>query len=141
MIAGSQYIETVKAYFGFLITEFGFKVPEEKIRGNAFYDVQYKDEIRVVSISYENIENYLLVIVFLLQNGGLPDYDDKTKTLHLNNLNALVLSKVDKREIDLNNDYFVKFNPESELERKLLKSAKDLRLCLKHFKDLFPNIS
>lgn len=136
MIEGNQYIETVKLYFGFLTTEFGFKVTEEKIRGNAFYDVQYKDETRIVSISYENIEDYLLVIIFLMQNGELPDYDDKTKTLHLNKLNAQVLSSVDRTEISTNNEYFLKFTAKGELERKLLKSAKELRLCLKHFKEL-----
>jgi hypothetical protein len=135
MIVGSIYIATVKAYFDFLITEFGFKISEEKIRGNAFYDVQYKNKTRVVSISYENIEDYLLVIIFLLQNGELPDYDDKTKTLHLNKLNVQVLSRIDKNEVSLNNEYFDKFNPKSELEKKLLKSAKELRLCLKHFNE------
>jgi len=119
-----------------LITEFRFKVSEEKIRGNAFYDVQYRDLKKVVSISYENIEDYLLVIVFMLQNGELLDYDDKTKTLHLNQLNAKVLSQVAKEEISVNNEHFLKFKSSNELERKLLKSAKELRLCLKHFGDL-----
>ncbi len=136
MIEGNQYIETVKAYYNFLVTEFCFRVLEEKIRGNAFYDVQYKDETRIVSISYENIEDYFLVIIFLLQNGELPDYDDKTKTLHLNQLNAKVLSRVDKNEINLNNEYFFKFKAKDELERNLLKSAKELRLCLKHFREV-----
>jgi len=136
MIAGSIYIAIVKAYFDFLITEFNFKISEEKIRGNVFYDVQYKDKTRIVSISYENIEDYLLVIIFLLQNGKLPDYDDKTKTLHLNKINAQILSRIDKNEIILNNEYFYKFNPKDELERKLLKSAKELRLCLKHYDEI-----
>lgn len=136
MIIGSIYIGIVKAYFDFLITEFDFKISEEKIRGNAFYDVQYKDKKRIISISYENIENYLLVIVFLLQNGELPDYDDKTKTLHLNKLNTYFLSRIDKSEVHFNNEYFAKFSPKDELERKLLKSAKELRLCLKYFDEI-----
>ena len=36
MIEGKQYTATVKNYFDFLITEFGFQLLEEKIRGNAF---------------------------------------------------------------------------------------------------------
>lgn len=133
MIVGSIYLKIVKAYFDFLITEFDFRIAEEKIRGNAFYDMQYKDKTKIVSISYENIENYLLIIIFLLQNGELPNYDDETKSLHLNKLNEQVLSKIDKSEVSLNNKHFAKFNPKNELERKLLKSAKELRLCLKHF--------
>ena len=136
MIDSNQYIKTIKDYFDFLITEFDYKLSDAKIRGNAFYDMQYRDKARVVSISYENIEDYLLVIIFMLQNGEMPDYDDKSKTLHLNKLNAIVLSKVDKSEINLNNEYFFKFQPKEELERKLLKSAKELRLCLKHFNEI-----
>jgi len=127
MIEGEKYIEVVKEYFGYLITEFGFKVLEEMINGNYFYRVRYIGNEKVISISYENIEDYLLVIVFMLQNGELPNYDDKTKTLHLNKLNAQVLSKVDKNEIILNSGYFAKFETKDELERKLLKGAKELQ--------------
>lgn len=131
-----EYVNTVKNYFEFLISEFRFRILEEKIRGNAFYDVQYIDSKRVISISYENIEDYLLVIIFILQNGKLPNYDNKTKTLHLNQLNAKILTNIDKKEINLNNEYFSKFHAIDELERKLLKSAKELRLCLIHFDEL-----
>jgi len=136
MIDSSEYIKSVNDYFGFLITEFNFKLLEEKVRGNAFYDIQYKDKSRVISISYENIEDYLLVTVFMLQNGEKPDYDDKTKTLHLKQLNRLVIVKVSKEEINLNAEYFAKYNSKNELERKLLKEAKELRLCLKHFNEI-----
>jgi hypothetical protein len=136
MIEGEKYIEDVNAYFNYLITEFGFRMSNEKIRGNAFYDLQYSDGNRIVSVSYENIEDYLQVIVYMLQNGELPDYDDKTKTLHLNRLNAQVMSIIDRNEVGLNNEYFVKFNPKFEIEKQLLKSAKELRLCLKHFKEI-----
>ena len=136
MIEGEKYTEDVKTYFNYLITEFGFRMSNEKIRCNAFYDLQYSDGNRIVSVSYENIEDYLQVIVYMLQNGKLPDYDDKTKTLHLNRLNAQVMSIIDRNEIGLNNEFFVKFNPKLEIEKQLLKSAKELRLCLKHFKEI-----
>jgi hypothetical protein len=136
MIEGEKYIEIVKTYFDYLITEFGFEISNEKIRSNFFYDLQYTKGTRTISISYENIENYLQVIVFILSNGDLPDYDDKTKTLHLSKLNAEVLSNLDKDKIDLNKEYFVRFATQSKLERKLLKSAKELRLCLNYAKEL-----
>ena len=136
MIEGEKYTEDVKTYFNYLITEFGFRMSNEKIRCNAFYDLQYSDGNRIVSVSYENIEDYLQIIVYMLQNGKLPDYDDKTKTLHLNRLNAQVMSIIDRNEIGLNNEFIVKFNPKLEIEKQLLKSAKELRLCLKHFKEI-----
>ena len=130
-------IETVKLYYSFLETEFGFSKINETINGNAFYDVEFKDKERIISISYENIEDYLDVIVFRLQNGEMPEYDDKTKTLHLKQLNRLVMAKASREEINLNAGYFVKYNAKNELQRKLLKEAKELRLCLMHFDEIY----
>ena len=137
MVEDLEYIETVKLYYSFLETEFGLSKVNETINGNAFYDVEFKDKERVISISYENIEDHLEVIVFMLQNGKMPDYDDKKKTLHLKQLNRLVMAKASKEELNLNAEYFAKYNAKNELERKLLKEAKELRLCLKHFNELF----
>jgi hypothetical protein len=133
MIEGIKYIRIVKLFFSFLITEFGFRLSKETENGNAFYDVEYSNDKKNISISYENIEDYLQVIVFRLKDGKLPDYDDKTHTFHLNELNKKVLSIIDKKEIEKNNLKFNKFDANDELERKLLKSAKELRLTLKHW--------
>ncbi|MDR0574665.1 MAG: hypothetical protein LBG96_11655, partial [Tannerella sp.] len=84
------------------------------------------------------MEEYLDVIIFMLQNGKMPDYDDKTKTLHLKQLNRLTITKTNKEEINLNTKYFAKYDAKNEIERKLLKEAKELRLCLRYFnKDYF----
>lgn len=133
MIEGEEYTEVVKQFYSFIETEFGFSKVAETINGNAFYDVEFKDKDRIISISYENIENHLEVIVFMLQNGEMPNYDDKTRTLHLKQLNRLAMAKISKEEFNLNAAYFAKYNAKNEIERKLLKEAKELRLCLKHF--------
>ncbi|HEX8576642.1 MAG TPA: hypothetical protein VF677_10160 [Flavobacterium sp.] len=133
MVDGKVYIKIVKLFFDFLITEFGFKQIKEIENGNAFYDVEYWDAERAISVSYENIEDYLQILVFKLKNGKLPDYDDKTHTLHLQELNKIVLSEIDKKEIEDNNALFSKFESKDDLERKLLKAAKELRLALKHW--------
>ena len=129
---GKEYIETVKSYFNFLTTEHGFQVLNEKIRGNAFYDVEFEDSTRIISVSYENIADYFRVIIFLLENSELPDYDDKTKTLHLSQLNAEIIPRIGKTEIAANDEYFQKYKTESEFKKLLLKSAKELRLCMKY---------
>lgn len=136
MITGERYIEKVKLYYSFLVTDFGFKLGKEKINGNIYYEAQYEDISRVISISYENIENVFFVIIYLLENGQLPNYDDKTHTLHLNALNASIISKLDKSKILLNNNFFKKFKPENNLEKELLKAAKELRLCLQNISKL-----
>ncbi len=132
MIDAKEYIETVKDYYSFLITECNLSIINEKIRGNAFYDIQYGDKTKIISISYENIEDYFQVVIFKLQKGEIPNYDDETKTLHLNKLNAVILSKINKEEFDLNNEYFSKFHSIEKLQLKILKSAKELRLFLNH---------
>jgi hypothetical protein len=136
MVEDFEFFETVKCYYSFLETEFGIIKINETINGNAFYDVEFGDKEKIISISLENIEDQLEVIVFLLQNGNLPDYDDKTKTLHLKLLNKLVMAKVSKEEISFNAEYFANYYAKNELERKLLKEAKELRLCLKHLNEL-----
>lgn len=136
MIERSSYIASVKLYYSFLESEFGFNKVNEIINGNVFYDVEYRCNNKVISISYENVENHLEVIFFKLIKGKMPNYEDKSKTLHLNYLNTAVVKKVDKEEINSNLQYFSKYNAKDELERKLLKGAKELRLCLKYLNQL-----
>jgi len=132
MIEGKDYIEIVKWFYSFLEIEFGFKKENETINGNVFYDIEFKDKEKIVSISYENIENHLEIVVFMLQNGRMPNYDDKTKTLHLKHLNGIIMAKINKDDINNNAAYFAKYNTKNEIEQKLLKGAKELRLYLKH---------
>ncbi len=136
MIAGDKYIEKVKEFFSFLTEEFAFKVFEVKIRGNFFYDLQFIYNDLIVSISYENIEDYFQVILFKTENGVMPDYDDKSKTLHLNYLLTSLLPMINRVEMLENNEYFAKFVVKSVFERKVIKAAKELRLCLKHYDEL-----
>ncbi|RYF84807.1 MAG: hypothetical protein EON98_08225 [Chitinophagaceae bacterium] len=136
MVEGPEYIQAVRKMFSFLSEEFGITDTNEKIRGNAFYDVQYQAPSKVISISYENIEDYLQVIVFKLKNGKLPHYDDKTQTLHLPALNKNTFSKASKADIELNNQYFNNLKVDTAFERKLLKSAKDLRLAMQLVEDV-----
>ena len=132
MIDGKAYINTVKDYFSFLTTEFQFKCFQEVIQGNYYYEVVYERIDKRISISYENAEDYLQVIVFLLEKGKLPIYDDKTRTLHLEILNKNILTRLEKKEIILSNQSFKVAHPQNKLEEKLLKSAKELRINLKH---------
>ncbi len=132
MIDGVQYIGAVKNYYSFLTQDFNLDVIAEEIRGNAFYKVEYGDQTKVISISYENIEDYLQVIVFILENGERPNYDDKIRTLHLNALNKSILKNIHQDDFILNNKYFSDYKAESKIEAELLKEAKELRLCLKN---------
>jgi hypothetical protein len=131
MITSEKYIEFVKQTFSFLLEEFKYEIGKITINGNIFYDVEFKSKDKIISISLETIENYIRVILFELQNGHLPDYDDKSKTIHLNELSAEILQNVDKKYFEQNNLYFKKHKTENEVEKLILKAAKDLRICLK----------
>jgi hypothetical protein len=132
MIDGEIYIKLVKAYFSYLGLEFGFSLLEDKVWGNSFYSLKYSDEKKVVSISYENIEDHFTVI-FLLKNGQRVNYDKKDQTLHFAEFIKKMFSIAKPDEIRLNNLHFLSFKPASTIEKKLLKTAKELRLCLNFF--------
>ena len=114
-----------------MANEFNITEIKEKTNGSAFYDIQYITKTKVISVSYENIEDYFQVIVFKLQDGQMPNYDDKIHTLHSNYLNKLIAEKVTPEDFKLNNESFSNFKPKNEFERNALKSSKDLRLALK----------
>lgn len=133
MIEDKEYIKLVKLFYSFLESEFDYTISDETIKGNAFYDIEYRSSDKVISISYENIEDNLEIIVFLLQKGELPDYDDKSKTLHLGTLNSQIFSVLDTEDIRLNSERFSKYISKDKLSKKLLKEAMELRLCLIHF--------
>ena len=135
MIEAEYFEKYVKEVFSFLETEFKMRLDKINVNGNAFYEVTFKDKKKVISISYENISNYFQVILFKLVNGQLPDYDDKTKTIHLNKLNNELLTQLDKKEFQENNFYFQDIKTETEIEKMLLKAAKDLRICLKYYNE------
>lgn len=130
MIQGDKYVQTVKEFYGFLETEFGMKFQKATISGNYYYIVEYTDEKMKISIYYENIGSYFTVTISLLENGKLQDHDDKRYKIHLNKLNTLIFPLVSENEITLNNVQFELFSVQNNIEKMLLKSAKELRICL-----------
>lgn len=130
MIEFRNYKRAVKEFYEFLVSEFNMDLFKETENGNTFYDIEYKDEENIVSVSLENVESHLQVIIFKLENNQIPDYDDKNKTLHLTKLNHKILKNLSSEDFKKNNIHFQSMKVNNETERKLLKSAKDLRLCL-----------
>lgn len=132
MISEKEFIMSVKKIYSFLINEFNYSLIGKKNRTNLFYDVEYQQDESIISISYENREDYLQIILFRLNNGTLPNYDDKEKTFHLENLNKKILSLLSIEDFEENIDFFSRLTPLNQIENRLLKSAKELRLCLKN---------
>ena len=130
MIQGDKYVHTVKEFYGFLETEFGMKLQKVTISGNYYYIVEYTDDKMRISIYYENIGSYFSDNISLLENGKLQDHDDKRFNINLNKLSTLIFPLITENEITLNNVQFELFSVQNTIEKMLLKSAKELRICL-----------
>ena len=133
MIQADRFIEVVDRTFSFLVTDYKMAQDGAKISGNVFYDICYRDTVKVISISLETIEDIFQVILFRLDDGKLPDYDDKSRTIHLNRMTTDILPTVDKPEFAANNRFFQDIQPADKTEELILKSAKELRLCLRYY--------
>ena len=132
MIEPERFKQVVKQSFSFLVTEHEMKFEKEVIQGNSFYDLTYSNDHRAISVSLENVENYFLVILFKLKGGQLPNFDDKTRTIHLSELTKSILTKIDNKDFVENNEFFQEIDVHGSTENLILKSAKELRLCLKY---------
>lgn len=130
MITLEKNIEFCKNSFSFLTTEFEFKLEKIIENGNRFFDINYAGINKTISISLETYENYLRVVIFDLENGKLSNYDDKTKTIHLNQLTKDYFSKISKNKISENSMFFKNISTETEIEKQIVKCAKELRLVM-----------
>jgi len=129
MIDGNLFFVSVKKYFNFLVIEQGFSLLEENTRGNIYFEVQFKKETTIISISYENHEDYLSIVIYKLQSGRIPSFNDKANIIELKSLTAKIIPDLDKIEINNNNEFFSEFHVDSLIEKKIMKSARNLRLC------------
>ncbi len=132
MIRGLEFIELTRKNNRFLVDEFDFIEFNVTNREGLFYDIEYKKDGLLISISHENRDDYLQVILFRLIDGKKPEYDDTQMTIHLEKLNNMLLKPLNSNDFKENEFYFASLNASSNVERKLLKAAKELRICLKH---------
>lgn len=134
MITSEKYTDFVKQTFSFLENEFDYEIGTININGTIFYDVEYNKKNTIISISLETLENYIKIIIFKSENGIRSDYYDKTKTIHLNQLTKEIIPTLKKIDLQQNQIYFEKVRAETEIEKSILKGAKELRICLNSMK-------
>ncbi len=132
MLTRMQYNEAVKKYFLFLEQEWGYSQTPVNVKSTILYDIQYTNTKKIVSISYEIKGDGVKVIIFELIDGNLPEYDDKRYTIHLEHLTKDISKDELEKNIIENNNYFNRFDkPKDNVEKEILKKAKQLRLFLK----------
>lgn len=132
MILRLDFERVVLSYFNFLIREFNYNLKKVSQNGNMFYELSYERYDNIISVSYECYQDFLVINLYVLKNGSMPDYDDNKFSYRLHDLNKILFSFISKNEIMENNNLFSNYETENEFEIELLKSAKELRLCVKH---------
>lgn len=130
LFSKNEYMGFVKKYFYFLEKEYNYEILPMKLDNSLLFDVEYGNEDSIISISYEIYGEGVQVILFKLINGKLPNYDDKTHTIHLNKLMNTYCKELTLSQLNKNNNYFKRVKKSSQpIENELLKKAKELRLA------------
>lgn len=131
MISREQYYQTIIDYFSFLVNDYNYKISSTNQSNSLLYDVEYSNGEGVISISFEVIGENVNVVIFSLINGKKSNYDDAMNTFHLNKLLKGISKEKMKNNINLNISYFKNCkNATSDVEKMVLKKAKELRLYL-----------
>jgi len=84
-----EFIEYVKKEFNFLITEFDFKI-EKEIKDQLVYGVLYKNTSKAIQVYYEVLDQLSFVMIFRLNNGELPAWDDTANAVPLHKISDFV---------------------------------------------------
>ncbi len=129
MISGNSFVNSTKMFFSFLENEFGMKINEIIVNGNFFYAIRYSNDFFLVSISYENIENYFNVQLIRKIDGMFASFDDVNNSINLKRLYFLTLKRISKCELDKMNAEF-DIHTNNNFEKMILESAKKLKTCL-----------
>ncbi len=133
MISNFEFVEIVKRYFSFLVSHFYYELLNGKHATHSMlYDVSYGGKEKVISISYEFPSDYLQIIIFDLLDGKLSDYDDRKHTHFLSEFNREIYSNITQDAMQKNHLFFSQHIPHSDIERRLIKRAKELRLYMLH---------
>lgn len=125
MVTREEYSRAVRKYFGFLEEKFGYVEVLKKIQSSTLYDVEYTNNDRIISISYEIMGEGVAVVIFRIINGIRSDYDDYANTLHLNRIIKDYKQSIIVTQLKSDETYFKSVGiPHSTLEAELLKKAK-----------------
>jgi hypothetical protein len=118
--------------FQFLTEEFGYEVAGTTSVRDVYQEIVFGKTGQVISVSYENADDDLQVVLFKVKDGKLPDFDDETHTLHLTDMTDDVLARLTPGQIQEYKKWFSDINSETRLDKQLQESAAWLRLCLRH---------
>lgn len=129
---GKEFLRIIDEAYDPFIRKFGFVRGGESINGR-FCNVIFNRGECAISVTYELGEEEVFVSVYERTDGGLSDYDDRSRTVRLSDLNRTYMSSIGPEERAENESLFRLIRADDGEQVKLLKSAKELRLVLPRY--------
>jgi len=126
---GQRFVRIIAEAFVPFLERLGFLGNEPEISGR-LYDARFTGLHHEVSVSYEPGDDVFLVLIFGRRNGRLSDVDDRSNTRRLADLNRRYMHLVTPDDRKKNEREFEGIVTRDDVERQLLKYAKELHLVL-----------
>lgn len=131
MLTGNEFINVAKHSFSFLKSEFGMETEKIIIRSNVFYAIRYSNSFILISISYENIDDYFNIQLIKKIYGKISHYDDLNNSMNLTSLNRLIMEKIKNDEL-VENQKKIILHTTDNFEKRILRDAIKLQFCLRN---------
>lgn len=126
---GLCFFRIIDEAFAPFLGELGLQMDSPSISGR-HYSVSFSGPSHLVSVSHEPGEAFLIVFVSPAGKKRLSDFDDKTRTPRLSDLNGKYMPLITNEERTQNEAFFRSVKINDDDEARLLKCAKELRLVL-----------
>lgn len=124
-----EFKTSISLYFDHFLKLFGFPVPAKFTISGRLYDATYEKNNKLLSISYEPGDEYLEIMLFEKNGDKLSDYDDRSVTKSLSDLNkkfSVNFSDVGIKDIV---NYFNGMKAVDAESKQLKKRARELNFC------------
>jgi hypothetical protein len=125
---GNTFVATVKELLCPTLEPLGF-VLHSSVSGR-MYLAEFVSPTHVASISFEPGDDYLLVVIFTVDNGERSELDDRNATPRLSDLNRRFLSASDAQVL---HDQMLGRHCEDADTGRLAKAARELAVVLPRY--------
>jgi hypothetical protein len=131
-----EFVEAIDTYFVPFLNGLGFDRSLPISISGKHYCATFLRSDRAIVVSYEPGDDYLLIALPTVVNGIQSDLDNRESSPRLSDLAGRAMSNASAAQLQANAAYFAGRHADRPLSRKLLKAAKDLRICLLHWDPL-----
>lgn len=129
-MSGRDFERIVTQVYTPFLVELGFSVVALHHSGRS-YSVRFASGTHRISLSYEPGDEWANLVVSDTPNPSLAEFDDRTRSPRLSDLNRKYMSQVTEDDRRSNNLYFGAETSGSPQETQLFKWARELRLLLR----------